>query len=163
MLKTLIIVGIIGCVLALLAFALIKPLREFVIDFCKKNRELVTYVIVGCMTTVVSFVTLFIFHTLINMRVEIANIFSWIIAVLFSFIMNKFVVFESKEKDLKKLLKEFFEFVAARIASFFVDEGLLILGCDVLHWNAYVVKCISEVFVVAINYFFSKYVVFKKK
>lgn len=163
MLKTLIIIGLLCALLVLLAFALIKPFRKFVIDFCKKNEELVTYVIVGVMTTVIAFVVLYIFHTLLNIRVELANIVSWIVAVLFSFIMNKLVVFKSKAKDFKTLLKEFGSFVGARIASFFVDEGILIVGCDVLHLNAYIVKAISEVFVILINYFFSKYVVFKKK
>lgn len=163
MLEKLITLGIVCCIVALLAFALIKPLRDFISNFCNKNKELVTYVIVGFTTTVVSFVALYTFHSIIGMRVEIANIFAWIVAVIFSFVMNKYVVFKSKDKNIKLLLKEFLEFVAARMASFFVDEGLLILGCDVLHMNAYIVKCISEVFVVVINYFFSKYVVFKKK
>lgn len=163
MLKTLIIIGIVCCLIFLLAFAICKPFRVFVLDLYRKNRELANYIVVGCMTTIIAFVVLYIFHTLLNIRVEIANIISWIMAVLFSFIMNKLVVFESKSKDIKVLTKEFGAFVGARIASFFVDEGILIVGCDVLHWNAYIVKCISEVFVVLINYFFSKYVVFKKK
>lgn len=163
MLKTLIIIGIICCLILLLVFVLCKPFRVFVLDLYKKNKELVNYIIVGCLTTVIAFVVLYVFHTLLNIRVELANIVSWIMAVLFSFIMNKLVVFESKDKSLKVLAKEFGSFVAARIASFFVDEGILILGCDVLHWNAYIVKCISEVFVVIMNYFFSKYIVFKKK
>lgn len=163
MLKTLIIIGIICCLVLLLIIAISKKFRDFVLNIYKKNKELINYIIVGCMTTVVSFTTLFIFHSLLNVRVELANIISWILAVLFSFIMNKLVVFESKSKEKGLLIKEFTSFVGARILSFFIDEGLLILGVDVLHFNPYIVKAISEVFVVVTNYFFSKFVVFKKK
>lgn len=132
-------------------------------ELINKYKELILYVIVGVLTTVVAFVSLYVFHSLLNIRVEIANIFSWVFAVVFSFILNKLVVFESKEKNFSKTLKEFGSFVAARLASLGVDELIVVVGCNVLHLNTYLVKAISEVFVVIINYFFSKFVVFKKK
>lgn len=132
-------------------------------ELINKYKELILYVIVGVLTTIVAFASLYVFHSLMNIRVEIANIFSWICAVIFSFILNKLIVFESKEKNLGKTLKEFVSFVAARLASLGVDELIVIVGCNVLHLNTYLVKAISEVFVVIINYFFSKFVVFKKK
>lgn len=163
MLKTLIIICIVCVLILLLVFAICKPFRDFILSLYKKYKELVTYIIVGVLTTIISFASLYLFHSVLNIRVEVANVIAWILAVLFSFIMNKIVVFESKDKDLKLLLKEFGSFVAARLASLLVDEGILIIGCDVLHMNVYVVKAISEIFVVVINYFFSKYIIFKKK
>ena len=132
-------------------------------ELINKYKELILYVIVGVLTTVVAFVSLYVFHSLLNIRVEIANIISWVFAVVFSFILNKLVVFESKEKNFSKTIKEFGSFVAARLASLGVDELIVVVGCNVLHLNTYLVKAISEVFVVIINYFFSKFVVFKKK
>lgn len=128
-----------------------------------KYKELILYVIVGGATTVVAFVTLFLFEHVLSIRLEIANVLSWLCAVLFSFIFNKLVVFESKDKDFKKTLKEFGGFVSARLASLLVDEAIMIIGVRVLGINTYIVKCISEVFVVVINYFFSKFIIFKKK
>lgn len=128
-----------------------------------KYKELILYVIVGGATTVVSFVALFLFDHILGIKMEIANVLSWICAVSFSFITNKLVVFESKDKDFKKTLKELGGFVGARLASLVVDEAIMIIGVRVLGINTYIVKCISEVFVVVINYFFSKFIIFKKK
>lgn len=128
-----------------------------------KYKELILYVIVGGATTVIAFVTLFLFEHVLSIRLEIANVLSWICAVLFSFVFNKLVVFESKDKDLSKTLKEFGGFVSARLASLLVDEAIMIIGVRVLGLNTYIVKCISEVFVIVINYFFSKFIIFKKK
>lgn len=131
-------------------------------ELYNKYKELILYVIVGGATTVVAFVTLYLFEHVLSIRLEIANVLSWVCAVSFSFVLNKLVVFESKEKDFKKTLKELGGFVSARLASLLVDEAIMILGVRVFGINTYIVKCISEVFVVIINYFFSKFVIFKK-
>lgn len=131
-------------------------------ELYNKYKELILYVLVGGATTVVAFVTLYLFEHILGIRLEIANVLSWICAVTFSFVFNKLVVFESKDKDIKKTLKELGGFVGARLASLLVDEAIMIIGVRVFGINTYIVKCISEVFVVIINYFFSKFVIFKK-
>lgn len=136
---------------------------EKIKELLVKYKELILYCIVGFATTVVAFVTLYLFEHVLSIRLEIANVLSWICAVLFSFVLNKLVVFESKEKNTKKTLKELGQFIGARIASLLVDEAIMIIGVRVFNLNTYIVKCISEVFVIVINYFFSKFVIFKKK
>ena len=128
-----------------------------------KYKELILYVIVGCLTTVVAIASLFLFNSIFNIRVEISNIFSWVCAVIFSFILNKLVVFKSNAKDTKTIFKELLAFASARLVSLAVDEAIMIIGVNVLNVNTYICKVFSEVFVILINYFFSKFVVFKKK
>lgn len=163
MLKTLIIIGLSCCALFLIVFALCKPFRDFLLTLYKKNKELVDYIVVGVMTTAVCYIVLFIFYSLLNVRIEISNAISWCASVIFSFIMNKIVVFKSKGKDSKTLIREFGSFVGARALSGVLDEVLVIVGCNVLNINVYIVKLISEIFVIIINYFFSKFIIFKKK
>ena len=135
---------------------------EKIKELLAKYKELILYGIVGAATTVIAFVTLYLFEHVLSIQLEIANVLSWICAVLFSFIFNKLVVFESKDKDINKTLKELGGFIFARLASLLVDEAIMIIGVRVFGINTYIVKCISEVFVIVINYFFSKFIIFKK-
>lgn len=163
MLKNLIYICLGLGFLFLLLLLLIKPFREFVLKIYKQYKEIINYVVVGGLTTAIAIGTLYIFNSLLNIRVEIANVLSWICAVIFAFVFNKLFVFESKGKDLKTVSREFTSFVGARLASLAVDETIMIIGCNIFHGNTYVVKIISEVFVVIMNYFFSKFIIFKKK
>ena len=70
----------------------------------KKYEELINYLIVGVLTTVVS---LFIYYgsvlTFLNpnhaLELQIANILSWIGAVAFAYVTNRTFVFKSKNQN----------------------------------------------------------------
>lgn len=136
---------------------------NFIKKLINKYRELIVYGIVGVLTTIVNIVIYALFTRVINLGLEIAEIIAWIGAVLFSFVLNKLVVFKSTNTTFSKTFKEFLEFVGARIASFGVELLILELGVRVFNLNDFICKCISEVFVIIINYYFSKYIIFRKK
>jgi putative flippase GtrA len=54
------------------------------------------------------------------------------------------------------------KFVGARVFSLVIEEIGLYLMVDLLHWNNMLVKGFLAVFVVAINYVFSKRYIFKE-
>ena len=63
----------------------------------KKYRELITYIIFGVLTTIVSLVSFKIFDSLLGEKLYLlTNIMSWIFAVSFAYITNKVFVFNSK-------------------------------------------------------------------
>lgn len=69
-----------------------------------KHDEIINYLVVGVLTTVVSLVSfyivrLFIFTHNTQLHIQIANIISWILSVLFAFITNKKYVFKSSKKE----------------------------------------------------------------
>ena len=77
-------------------------------DEKKKNIiELLNYVVVGGLTTLVNFVVYF-FCTHIQLHYLIANVIAWIFAVLFAYIANRKYVFKSEGNDQKA---EFIQFV----------------------------------------------------
>ena len=86
---------------------------------------------------------------------------SWIIAMLFAFFTNKFFVFESKEK--KGILKELAVFGGGRLFSFGCELVIMWFFVDKLHLNELAIKLATSVFVTILNYFFSKFLVFKEK
>lgn len=130
-----------------------------------KHEEIINYLIVGVLTTVVSFVTYFVCtETFLNpndkLQLQIANIISWIFAVTFAYFTNRKFVFKSKEKNM---IKEATSFVSSRIISLLMDMFTMFIIVSCLHFNDKIGKLASQVVVTIANYILSKLFVFKKK
>ena len=128
-------------------------------ELFKKYRELITYVIVGGMTTVVNFV-IYRIDMMFNMNMTLNLVISWIAAVLFAYFANRIVVFQSKGNDV---LKEFIKFVSSRVASLLIEIVLMWVCVEIFNMSEWLAKFPVAVFVVIINYVFSKLWVFAKK
>ena len=127
------------------------------------NKELVRYIVVGVLTTIVSIASyvlcmrcFFIAGDLVG--VQIANVFSWICAVSFAYYSNRKYVFRSDSKDV---LREMFLFFGVRITSLVLEAITLSLAVVFLELNDTLSKFIAQVVVFVSNYIFSKLVVFK--
>ena len=133
-----------------------------------KYEEIINYLIVGILTTVVSLVVkwglLFtIFNAKNSIELQASVILSWIVAVTFAYVTNRIFVFKSKNKNI---LKEIIGFFGARILTLLLDMGIMwffvtFLKLDsnlwVIIWTMFV-----QVLVTVLNYIFSKLMVFKK-
>ena len=129
-----------------------------------KYKEIINYLICGGLSTVVNFVSYFVFARLLNIDEVISSGLSWVVAVIFAYIVYKIFVFESKTETKKALIKEFTSFIACRIISGIAcDVGTFALMVKVLHINDIVSKIVTQVMVVIVNYIFSKLIIFKKK
>ena len=129
----------------------------------KKYKEMIDYLVCGVLTTVVSFLFYLLFTRVLGYEPAIANIAKWVSGVLFAFFVNKLFVFNSPFASFKETFKEFVTFVTGRVLSGVIDEGIVIVGCNILHINDLIVQLISFVFVIVANYIISKFFVFKKK
>ncbi len=135
-----------------------------IINLYKKYKELINYIIVGGLTTVVSMA---IFYgstwTFLDgndaFQLQVANVISWIGAVLFSYVANRFFVFESKSS---KIVKEFIAFISSRLLTLLLDMGTMWLLSTILNVNYNISKIIAMVLVTVGNYVISKFLVFKK-
>ena len=128
-----------------------------------KYKEIINYLIIGVLTTLVS---LIIYYSLVltildpnkALELQIANIISWIGAVLFAYFTNKKYVFESKSKDKLEIIK----FFLSRLTTLFMDMILMYLLVSCLGFNDKIMKIIVQIIVIIINYILSKFIVFKK-
>ncbi len=125
------------------------------------NRETVLYIVFGVLTTAVNY-AVYYFCRFLDIDYKVANVIAWIFAVIFAFITNKLFVFESKSWKPATALRELVLFAGARVFSLLIEEGFLLFTVEVLHANDRIMKLIAAVFVVVINYFFSKFFIFKK-
>lgn len=125
------------------------------------NREVITYIIAGVLTTLVNIA---VYHTtcnLLGIESLIANAIAWFLSVLFAFVVNdKFVFIQEKMPPKQEFLK-MIKFFAARLFSFFIDEGGMLLLVDILAVNNMLSKIAMNVIVVILNYFLSKVFIFQ--
>ncbi|MDR1034106.1 MAG: GtrA family protein [Bifidobacteriaceae bacterium] len=126
----------------------------------RKYRMMVMYLIFGFFTAVISVFTFWV-ALQFGINVFVANIISWVIAVLFAFVTNKLYVFESKSKENWHV--EMGKFFGARLVTLGIEMGLLYIGVDLLHADDMLSKIVATFVAILANYVFSKYFVFKRK
>ena len=141
------------------------------------NKETVTYVIFGVLTTLVNLVVFKGCDVLFKgEHYLVSNSVAWIAAVAFAYVTNKLFVFESKSWKFDVIKKEIPSFLGARIASYFIEQAGLWFFVEILHFDEKVfdfiivrlsgkitAKLIIGVVVVVINYVLSKFMIFAKK
>ena len=86
-------------------------------------REVISYLIIGFLTTIVSLVSYYLLTTYIlnpdkPIELQIANVLSWILSVTFAYFTNRKYVFRSNDKNV---LKEGMKFYSARLLTLFMD------------------------------------------
>lgn len=130
----------------------------------KKNKEIINYLIVGVLTTVVSLGVYYgCVFTFLNPRnpiqLQIANVLSWIAAVTFAYFTNRKWVFESKNK---KVFEEAAAFYMSRIATLLLDMAFMFVFVTALNINDKIAKLVVQILVMISNYILSKFFVFRK-
>ena len=141
-----------------------KKIFNKLVKLYKKYEEIINYLIVGVLTTVVSLGTYFLVtNTFLEpsneIELQIANIISWVLAVAFAYFTNRIFVFKSKNQ---KKLKEALSFVLARIFSLFIDMLTMHILVSLLHYNDGISKIATQVIIIIVNYVLSKLIVFRK-
>ena len=141
--------------------------------FFQKHRELIDYIFFGVLTALLNyglFALLKIWWG--NDFILLANLLTFVLVTLFAYVTNKIFVFKSKTAARSALLKELLGFFAARISSFAIEELGLFLAADIFHLERFflfeidgimIAKIALSFLAVAINYFFSKFFIFKSK
>ena len=138
------------------------------LDIYKKNEEIIIYLIMGVLATIVNIgVKYALLFTILDPKdafeLQIAVIISWIAAVLFAYTTNRKFVFKSKEKNI---LKEFSSFIVARIITLIMEMIIMwffitFLKLNTNLWVA-IWTIIAQALVIILNYIFSKLFIFKK-
>ena len=134
-------------------------------DLFIKYQEIISYLIFGVLTTLISLATYYLLvYTILDpnkgFELQVANIISWIAAVTFAYFTNRKYVFKSNKE---KRLKEAFNFYLSRLSTLLIDMFLMWLLVTKLSFNDKVIKMIVQIVVIVLNYVFSKFLVFRKK
>lgn len=135
-------------------------------ELWKKYEEIISYLIVGGLTTVVSWGAMFLVSWIAfgnplhptAFQNAVLSVVNWTAGVIFAYFTNRRFVFKSHEP----MLREIPRFVASRLSTLALDLVVRqIFG--LLGVNVYVTTIVSAVLVIIANYIFSKLFVFNKK
>lgn len=149
-------------------------------ELWKKYKEFILYVVFGVLTTLVNIVVYAVMYDMGCSNMS-STVVAWILSVLFAYITNKLFVFESKTFAAKILVAEMISFFLCRLATGLMDMAIMYIFVDMdvldmmkLHLKLnlgvteltigfnMIVKILSNVLVIILNYIASKLVIFKK-
>lgn len=143
----------------LMSLRVFRPLRPF----WQKHREVLLYLFFGGLTTLISIVTFWLFTAPLRLHELLANVLSWLLAVLFAYATNARWVFAAKPESRGEALRQLLGFYAGRLATLGVEELLLYVFITRLGWSSMAVKIAAQLVVIVLNYVISKLLVFKEK
>ena len=126
-----------------------------------RYREGILYLFFGGCTTLVNFVVYWVCTRALNAGTVLASGIAWLLSVLFAYGTNRRWVFESKASGAE-IIGEISKFFAGRIATGVMDVAIMYVTVDLLGAPDMVMKILSNVLVIILNYFISKLLVFKK-
>ena len=132
-------------------------------DFVKRHVDVLSYLFFGGLTTAVNYIVYLPCYNLLELSASVSNVIAWVVAVAFAFLTNKPFVFKSHDWSAKTVLPELTKFVGCRVGSGVLETAILFLTVDLLQWNGNWMKLLTSVLVVILNYFGSKFLVFRKK
>lgn len=137
----------------------------------KKYEEIINYLIVGGLTTVVAIGSkLLLLFTILDqtngLELQIAEIISWFLAVTFAYVTNRIFVFKSKTNG-SKCAREILNFFEGRILTQIIQMFIMwffvtLLKLDSNVW-VLVFTLVCQVMQIVLNYVISKLLVFKKE
>ena len=129
----------------------------------EKYYDLISYLFFGALTTAVDYAVSFICHYGFEMSPTTSTVIAWAAAVIFAYLTNKSWVFKSRDWTMKTVLPEFLKFTGSRVFS-----GVLVTVCikvtvEMLGWNFALMKVVTSIVNIILNYIFSKLLVFRRK
>lgn len=134
------------------------------------NKETITYLIFGVLTTAVSFLTAGAAKFLLERASctdtvvsTVSTVISWICAVTFAYVTNRLWVFNSRASGFKEIALEAASFYGGRISTLLVETFMMWLGYSVIGINYWITKITANVVVLILNYIISKFFIFRKK
>lgn len=134
----------------------------------QKYKDILLYLIFGVLTTLVNYAIYLPLCDLLNtslprIAATVSNGVAWIGSVLFAYLTNKPFVFKSHDWSSKTVFPELTKFVGCRLGSGLIETAIILLTVDILRWENFIMKVITSVLVVIMNYIASKWLVFTNK
>lgn len=143
-------------------------MMEKIRALCIKYRELIVYIIVGGMTTVVAWGCKFLWNFLFFggtalptvAQNTVLSVVENVSGIAFAYPMNRRWVFQSKNPNI---LAELLSFIGSRLATWILGWLLNMLMVNVLGISVFISTMVVSVVVIIGNYVFAKLLVFRKK
>lgn len=127
----------------------------------EKYKQLIPYTIFGVLTTVVNIFVYWLMAHPLGLSTLLSTIIAWIAGVVFAYVTNRKWVFHSNTCGAAQIIKELFSFFLCRLATGIIDWILMWLFVDKLYFDDMLIKTLSNVLVIILNYVASKLLIFR--
>lgn len=125
------------------------------------HNDVVRYIFFGGLTTLVNVGVFYLLRRFTPIPRDISNTISVVISILFAFVTNSAFVFHSQARGIGEHLVELCKFFGARVLTLVIEVGgvhwLVVAGMGEMP-----AKIVTQFIVIALNYVFSKFLVFVK-
>ena len=123
--------------------------------------QIILYGIVGGITTLINIIAYWACTRVLYIPVVASTVIAWIVALIFAYWANRKFVFHSTVNTFSGIIKEASEFVGFRIITGLLDVIIMYLFVDVFGFYDVIVKTVSNIIVIILNYIASKIIIFK--
>ena len=135
-----------------------KKIKDLVLRLY--GNDVVRYIFFGGCTTLVNLVCFYIFWNICHVNLNIANVISIVVAIIFAYVVNSKYVFQDKCETLRDHVRPFCKFISARLVTMIIEVGGVWLLVSVMGMNDMIGKFLTQFIVLILNYIFSKFFVF---
>ena len=126
-------------------------------------RQLLLYGICGVLTTLIDIAAYWAVTRIFGLPVVTSTVIAWLVAVFFAYWSNRKYVFQSKTSSVIGIFFEAVYFFACRIATGVLDVLIMYIFADVFGLNDVIVKTVSNIIVIILNFVASKLFIFREE
>ncbi len=123
-----------------------------------KIKEFLRYAVVGCVNTLIYYISYLVFMNIFNFSYRISFIAGYVISIIFSYFLNTYFTYK-----VKPSLKKFLLFPLTYIPNFIIQYIGMILLVDYLNMDRRLAPIITAIVSTPINFFIMRYIIKKKK
>lgn len=131
-------------------------MRELII----KYKSMINYVLFGAVTTAVNLAAYFVCYHILFIDNVPSTVIAWVFAVAVAFLTNKTFVFDSRSWEAGVVFGEAMKFVGCRFGTGVIEVVIMYVSVDLMHMSGVLMKLLTNVIVVVLNYIFSKLFIF---
>ena len=132
-------------------------------ELLQKYKSQILYLFFGGCTTLVNVAVYGLCAHAANLSTTLSIIIAWAISVLFAYLTNRTWVFDSQARTAEEIAREMGSFFLGRSATGVLDLVIMYVCVDRLGLPDMLIKLLSNVVVIVLNYVISKLIVFSKK
>ena len=127
----------------------------------KKVKDKFIHLVIYLISFIINysiFISLMLFSKESIIGINLVNLISWIVSMLFIFYIDKRFVPDLVDENNSS---ELFKFILIRILSFIIESLIIYIFIIMLNMNYYIIKLISLVLLFLLNEFYVRHIQFK--
>ena len=129
-------------------------MKKWILKFYE--NDVICYIFWGGCTTLVNLLSFYIYFISIFSRFLI----SIILAILFAYVVNSRFVFHDRCETWRDHIRPFLKFISARLVTMVIEVGGVWFLAEILGFRDMFAKFCTQFIVLALNYIFSKFIIF---